>query len=130
SRDTLKENTLALLHGASFEGTQRLANLRKLVARASAHARAGLSLEETLRVIGEEFEAERSEGESPLADETIDAVRILSIHRAKGLEYEVVFVPDLGRASGQAASSGLRATWLQRVGEGYLAVRLEDGTTN
>jgi len=32
--------------------------------------------------------------EDPLADETLDAVRILSIHKAKGLEWPVVVLPD------------------------------------
>src|SRR5262249_52649954 len=37
------------------------------------------------------------EGESPLADESLDAVRVLSIHKSKGLEFPVVILPDLHR---------------------------------
>ncbi len=128
-REALTAAPLALLHASSFEGAQRVANLRKLVARASDHARGGLSLEEILRVLEEEYQGERTEGESPLADETVNAVRLLSVHKAKGLEYPVVFVPDLGREPNRAAVEGVRTAWVRRDG-GCLAVRLADGTCN
>ncbi len=128
-RAVLTETPLGLLHASHFEGAQRVANLRKLIARASEFAREGLSLERTLRIIADEFSGERAEGESPLADETLDAVRILSVHKAKGLEFEVVIVPDLGRQPNRARARGLEAAWLARAG-GALAVRLEDGPLN
>ena len=37
------------------------------------------------------------EGEAPLESEGLDAVRLMTIHRAKGLEFPVVCVADLGR---------------------------------
>ncbi len=129
-RAALRETPLALLHAAAYEGPQRLANLRKLVALAEPLARQGLSLEQTLRSIEEEFKGERAEGESPLADETVDAVRLLSVHKAKGLEYPVVFVPDLGREAKESGLNLTEAAWVRRDGEAFLAVRLADGTTN
>ena len=125
----LAETPLALLHASSFEGAQRVANLRKLAARACALARRGLSLEETLRALEDEFQGERAEGESPLADETVDAVRILSVHKAKGLEFPLVFLPDLGREAARERNAGPAAAWV-RGGRGLLAVRLADGTSN
>jgi ATP-dependent helicase/nuclease subunit A len=128
-RAALTETPLALLHASAFEGAQRVANLRKLVARAGEIARQGLPLERALQVIDEEFQGERSEGESPLADETVNAVRVLSVHKAKGLEYEKVIIPDLGRQPGRSDSDGTAVAWLRPDG-GRPAVRLADGTTN
>jgi ATP-dependent helicase/nuclease subunit A len=125
----LDETPIAMLHASAFDGAQRLANLRKMVARAAAHARAGLSLEETLRVIEDEQRGERAEGESPVADESVDAVRVLSVHKAKGLEYPVVFVPDVGREARRRPAAGTEVAWDGR-GAGQIAVRLADGVSN
>ncbi len=130
-RAALETTPLLLLHASSFEGAQRLANLGKLVSRAGALARQGASLEETLDALEESLDGERAEGESPLADETIDAVRILSVHKAKGLEYPVVIVPDLGREAGRTRFDGTPRLEAARLGGAEaLAIRLPDGTTN
>jgi ATP-dependent helicase/nuclease subunit A len=129
-RAALRQTPLLVLHASQFEGPQRVANLNKLSARAEDLARRGLSLEETLGALEEEFQESRDEGESPLADETVDAVRILSVHKAKGLEFPVVFVPDVGRERRSGALPGLEAGWVEGPEEGLLAVRLKDGTTN
>ena len=94
-RRVLAAANLPTLHACAFEGAQRIANLRKLASTAAELAQDGrLSLLEVLDAI----EAERGsdpDGESPLADESMNAVRILTVHAAKGLEGKVVFVPDL-----------------------------------
>ena len=41
--------------------------------------------------------AEAREGEAALESDGLDAVRLMTIHRAKGLEFPVVCVADLGR---------------------------------
>ena len=128
-RAALSDTPLPVLHAALFEGPQRIANLRKLVARAEDLARRGLSLEESLRALEDEFQEQRDDGESPLADETVDAVRILSVHKAKGLEFDVVVVPDLGRESQHSRPSGTAVAWVPEDG-GLLGIRLPDGTTN
>ncbi|MEE9292888.1 MAG: UvrD-helicase domain-containing protein [Acidobacteriota bacterium] len=128
-RAALTTTPLGILHAAHFEGAQRIANLRKLVARAGEIARGGLSLERTLDAIDEEFQGARAEGESPLADETVNAVRVLSVHKAKGLQYPVVIIPDLGRTPNYSRSQGNEVGWNEDQG-GFLSVRLEDGIRN
>ncbi len=65
--------------------------------------------------------AEAREGEAALESEGLDAVRLMTIHRAKGLEFPVVCVADLGRPGvvarerlliGPGASAGLRLATL------------------
>jgi ATP-dependent helicase/nuclease subunit A len=129
-RAAVRDTPLGLLHAAAFEGAQRSANLAKLVAEAEDLARRGLSLAETIGVLEDERRSARDAGDSPLADETLDAVRVLSIHKAKGLEYPVVFVPDLGRQERPPARSEVAVAWLPGEGGGRPAVRLRDGACN
>src|SRR5829696_3420359 len=69
---------LAILARAG--GERRLANLRKL-----------------MRLAREYEHAQGREGEAALESDGLDAVRLMTIHRAKGLEFPVVCVADLGR---------------------------------
>ena len=98
-RCVLERSQLLPLGAAAFEGAQRVANLRKLSAAAVETARDGtLSLSQVLDAL-EQKQTANGEGDSPLADEATDAVKVLTIHKAKGLENRVVMVPDLSRES-------------------------------
>ena len=93
-------DALALLelNAAAYQGAQRVANLRKLIDRVAAVARReALSFEACLDVLDEEYLEEKREGDSPLADESVNAVRVYTVHRAKGLEFPIVIIPDLAR---------------------------------
>ena len=87
---------LAILARAG--GERRLANLRKLMrlARDYEHAE-GRDLRGFLAFAVTQDLAEAREGEAALESEGLDAVRLMTIHRAKGLEFPVVCVADLGR---------------------------------
>ncbi len=83
---------LPQLLGAAYHGEQTAANLAKLRRLAletglGAGAFADLILHRRREGI--------EEGESALADERYDAVRLLTIHKAKGLQFPVVFVPNV-----------------------------------
>jgi ATP-dependent helicase/nuclease subunit A len=102
-----------LLPVAAFarDGDQRIANLRKLAGRIEDRSREhALPLAEAVReVMGLDEEVE-GESERSLADDEHDAVRILTIHKAKGLEFERVFLPDLTRRQGADRRPALSAT--------------------
>jgi len=82
-------------------GDRRLANLRKLMRLAGEYERAeGRDLRGFLADAQARDLAEAREGEAALESEGLDAVRLMTIHRAKGLEFPVVAVADLGRKAG------------------------------
>ncbi|HKG66247.1 MAG TPA: UvrD-helicase domain-containing protein, partial [Solirubrobacteraceae bacterium] len=87
---------LAILARAG--GERRLANLRKLMrlAREYEHSE-GRDLRGFLEFAATQDLAEAREGEAALESDGLDAVRLMTIHRAKGLEFPVVCVVDLGR---------------------------------
>jgi ATP-dependent exoDNAse (exonuclease V) beta subunit len=86
-------------------GDRRLANLRKLMRLAGEYERAeGRDLRGFLADAAARDLAEAREGEAALESEGLDAVRLMTIHRAKGLEFPVVCVADLGRQSGARRS--------------------------
>jgi len=79
-------------------GDRRLANLRKLMRLAREFERSeGRDLRGFLAYAVDQDLAEAREGEAALESEGLDAVRLMTIHRAKGLEFPVVCVADLGR---------------------------------
>ena len=84
-------------------GPRRLANVRKLMRLAREHEAAhGPDLRGFLDLVGSRAQpgfgaGEARESEAPVEGEALDAVRLMTIHRAKGLEFEVVCVADLGR---------------------------------
>jgi len=122
----LVESAFALTQAAHMDGPQRVANLRKLATKGGALVRdRGLTLEECLRVLSEAFAGDRVESESPLADEGLNVVRLTTIHKAKGLEFEIVIVPDLARMT-QEPYKGTRVSRFMHKGEAYLAVEVSD----
>jgi ATP-dependent exoDNAse (exonuclease V) beta subunit len=80
-------------------GRRRLANIRKLLRLAREwEAAAGNDLHGFLELIADRAQQSDREGDAPVESEALDAVRLMTIHRAKGLEFPTVCVADLGRA--------------------------------
>jgi ATP-dependent helicase/nuclease subunit A len=79
------------------DGEQRVANLMDLHERAShfgSFHRQGLSrFMQFLEGLREEMDL----GQPSIASEADNVVRVMSVHRSKGLEFPVVFLPDLGK---------------------------------
>ncbi|MEY2443163.1 MAG: hypothetical protein QOJ46_2589 [bacterium] len=80
------------------DGERRTANLRKLmrVAR-SFEAEEGRDLRGFIDFLDEQRLIRPREGEATLEGSELGAVRLMTIHMAKGLEFPVVCVADLGR---------------------------------
>lgn len=84
--------------GGMKEGLVRQANLRALYDRAAAYEQTSfrglfrfLRFIKRMKDIGSDLEAARSLGEGE------DVVRIMSIHKSKGLEFPVVIIADAGK---------------------------------
>lgn len=93
---------------AQSRGEERLANVQrllKLARRFDPYQRQGLF--RFLRFVETQREAES--GEEPAPPATLDAVRLVSIHQSKGLEFPVVVAADLGK---KFNLSDLRAEFL------------------
>jgi ATP-dependent helicase/nuclease subunit A len=82
---------------ANFDGAGRLANIEKLFTLAERFERAGAHLiRDFVRYVRDFEEAGGRESEGQI-DDGADAVRLMSIHQSKGLEFPVVIIPDLHR---------------------------------
>ncbi len=106
-------------------GERRLANVRKLMRLGREYAVShGTDLRGFLDAARERAlgSGGSEESEAPVEGEALDAVRLMTIHRAKGLEFEIVCVADLGRETPRGRSAdilrvgadgrvGLRVAW-------------------
>ncbi|MFN0117798.1 MAG: UvrD-helicase domain-containing protein [Elusimicrobiota bacterium] len=78
------------------DGDQSIANVLKIKRMAMDWLeKESLTLKEFVERLRDHREDEREEGENPLADAQFNAVKIMTIHKAKGLEFPVVFLPNL-----------------------------------
>jgi ATP-dependent exoDNAse (exonuclease V) beta subunit len=109
-------------------GQRRLANVRKLMRLAREwELERGRDLRGFLDAVaervGDDAEVSR-ESDAPVEGEALDAVRLMTIHRAKGLEFPVVCVADLGR---QPPAGGQELLRLGRDGRVGLRLATLDG---
>ena len=112
------------LYAATWLGERKAANLsRVLRGFVEAATDGAVPLREWLEEVATRLVGRQEESESALADETTDAVRVMSIHASKGLQFDHVFVPrlDWRRRSGAGHTDGAEATstdggWVLRLG--------------
>jgi len=97
----LAEHDYDLAVLARWDGSRRFANLRKLgrLAREYEAIRGG-DLAGFVRFVREQEAVGAKELEAVAEEEGADAVRLLTIHGAKGLEFKAVIVADAGRDIG------------------------------
>ncbi len=75
-----------------------MANIRKLMRLAREYeADAGRDVRGFIDFVAERDLIQEREGQAPLEAEDLDAVRLMTVHRAKGLEFPLVAVADLGK---------------------------------
>ena len=98
-----------------------MANVRKLMRMAREfEADEGRDLRGFIDTVAERDVIQAREGEAPLEAEALDAVRLMTVHRAKGLEFPVVCVADLGK-DGREDDGQLRIS-----DDGSVGLRLAD----
>jgi ATP-dependent helicase/nuclease subunit A len=104
-------NTLPVkaLAACSFHGEQAVANLEKLRQQADVLGRAGSTLKEAIHQLERRVLEVKEEGESVLAEENLDAVRIMSIHKAKGLEFPIVVLVSCQSGTDARQAKGAEA---------------------
>lgn len=79
-------------------GAQRTANVEMLVEKAAAFEGTSYKgLFNFVRYIGQLKKYDVDYGEANIADEQSDTVRIMTIHKSKGLEFPIVFVCGMGK---------------------------------
>jgi ATP-dependent helicase/nuclease subunit A len=94
----LSEHDYDLAVLARTDGKRRYANLRKLARLARSYEELrGADLEGFVRFIEGQEDVGARESDAVSEEEGADAVRLLTIHAAKGLEFDVVVVADAGR---------------------------------
>ena len=114
----LQETALASISASAFEGAERLANQQKFAYLLEARlSTSEVSLSEALKDLARHLEFGPGEAERSLADERVEAVRILSIHKSKGLEYRTVYLPDMARNEMVPWDATPRYRWM-RLQEG------------
>ena len=97
----LAEHDYDLAVLARWDGARRFANLRKLGRLAREYeAVRGADLAAFVRFVQDQEALGAKELEAVAEEEGAGAVRLLTIHGAKGLEFKVVIVADAGRDTG------------------------------
>src|SRR4030095_16338641 len=120
-RFAVEESEYRTVAAANFDGAQRLSNLEKLFTLARRFERTGAYLiRDFVRFVHDFEEAGGRESEGQI-DDSADAVRLMSIHKSKGLEFPVVIIPDLHRLPDN------RTDWWALDRHLGLTIRVPDG---
>jgi ATP-dependent helicase/nuclease subunit A len=111
---------------AQWDGRRRYANLRKLARLARSYEELrGPDVEGFVRFVLDQEAVGARELEAVAEEEGGDAVRLLTIHAAKGLEFKVVVVADAGRDRAAPAADEILA-----LSDGRFGFRVADPITS
>ena len=114
-RYAVEKSSYTTVIAATYDGAQRLANIEKLFGLAERFERSGAHLIRDFVKYVHDFETIGSRESEGQLDDSANAVKLMTIHQAKGLEFPVVIIPDLHR---------LKPSW-----EGYFLLDRHRGLT-
>ncbi|MFA6584821.1 MAG: 3'-5' exonuclease, partial [Elusimicrobiaceae bacterium] len=101
----IAESRAVELLALAYGGEQTALNVRKFAEIfTAAGEREGMSLAAFLKRARNYVSEKTGEGESPMADELLDAVNVMTMHKAKGLEFPVVLLPNVSGSSRASAA--------------------------
>jgi ATP-dependent exoDNAse (exonuclease V) beta subunit len=110
---------------AQWDGRRRYANMRKLARLARSYEELrGPDVEGFVRFVADQEALGARELEAVAEEEGADAVRLLTIHAAKGLEFKVVIVADAGRDKAPPSPDEILA-----LADGRFGFRVADPVT-
>src|SRR5439155_15161705 len=109
-----------------WDGRRRYANLRKLARLARSYEELrGPDVEGFVRFVSDQEAVGAHALEAVAEEEGSGAVRLLTIHAAKGLEFDVVIVADAGREKAPPSSDEILA-----LSDGRFGFRVADPVTS
>ena len=124
-RFAVYESEYLTVVAANYDGAQRLANVERLFTLAARFESSGTHLIRDFVRYVQEFEAIGSRESEGQIDQAADAVRLMTIHQAKGLEFPIVIIPDLQRLSRVATDN-----WVLLDRHQGLTLKVPDGRGN
>jgi ATP-dependent helicase/nuclease subunit A len=114
--DVIRRTDFDVVMMAQRNGPQRVANIGKLIEITRDLARQGtIALDDVVRHLRDRArDTTVREAEAQIVGQDDEVVRMLTVHQAKGLEFEIVVIPDL--AAKAARSDGDRVFFSDRWG--------------
>ncbi|MBI5893283.1 MAG: UvrD-helicase domain-containing protein [Deltaproteobacteria bacterium] len=83
---------------STFQGEQKAANIKKLIEMARKFEIEGnTAIRDFIYYLKSLFSDPPKEPEAQITTEGMDVVKLMTVHQAKGLEFPIVIIPDIGR---------------------------------
>jgi ATP-dependent helicase/nuclease subunit A len=105
-QDVIRKTNFDVVMMAQKNGRQRVANIGKLIEITRGLSRQGTTaLDDIVRYLRERaHDTGVREPEAQIVRQEDEVVRVLSVHQAKGLEFDIVIVPDLAARTGRSTN--------------------------
>lgn len=122
-QDVIRKTDFDVVMMAQKNGPQRVANIGKLIEITRDLAREGTTaLDDVVRYLRDRaHDTSVRESEAQIVSQSDEVVRILTIHQAKGLEFDIVIIPDLAARTGRGGGDRTLFSdrWGLLVGSSY-----------
>jgi ATP-dependent helicase/nuclease subunit A len=105
-QDVIRKTNFDVVLTAQKNGPQRVANIGKLIEITRGLARQGTTaLDDVVRYLRDRaHDTSIRESEAQIVSQTDEVVRVLTVHQAKGLEFDIVIIPDLAARTARGSS--------------------------